>query len=406
MKLVLLLFSFILGISSFAQQFEMPAEQYPFYSIVEWKGMGAMLMSKDPLGNSKKINLTLAGNATTSIWQQGFNPDDKDFYYISSENARYVYFMDNLQLHEGKTFFHQLNSNGNIKSTSVSLGAAIKKLGAFDPLELELIDIVTTDKALVHIFRYHDVKAKKYVEIATFITHHNMLPYSAILGEVSELSLKEGNYGMWKYVGFTDDQIVFAARDFQNKKNGWSLVNFTSKGVLSESKFVEAPAEKFDLVENVALGSHGQLYTEQKVKDQLETAQLHFHKNTYYLSGLSTDANGRTAKLMELTGGKWVQISSTVLLPEKNKDVTSVGTMVLNEGLACKIGGTMVLLPFTPTLKPIQQRFSTSMHSNPSRVLIEEKKELFAVSLAEGQLYFDKSQLGVAGSVKFEFIKK
>lgn len=406
MKLVLLLFSFILGISSFAQQFEMPAEQYPFYSIVEWKGMGAMLMSQDPLGNSKKINLTLAGSATTSIWQQGFNPDDKDFYYISSENARYVYFMDNLQLHEGKTFFHQLNSNGNIKSTSVSLGAAIKKLGAFDPLELELIDIVTTDKALVHIFRYHDVKAKKYVEIATFITHHNMLPYSAILGEVSELSLKEGNYGMWKYVGFTDDQIVFAARDFQNKKNGWSLVNFTSKGVLSESKFVDAPAEKFDLVENVALGSHGQLYTEQKAKDQLETAQLHFHKNTYYLSGLSTDANGRTAKLMELTGGKWVQISSTVLLPEKNKDVTSVGTMVLNEGLACKIGGTMVLLPFTSTLKPIQQRFSTSMHSNPSRVLIEEKKELFAVSLAEGQLYFDKSQLGVAGSVKFEFIKK
>jgi hypothetical protein len=101
-----------------------------------------------------------------------------------------------------------------------------------------------------------------------------------------------------------------------------------------------------------------------------------------------------------------VQLSSTVLLPEKNKDVTSVGTMVLNEGLACKIGGTMVLLPFTSTLKPIQQRFSTSMHSNPSRVLIEEKKELFAVSLAEGQLYFDKSQLGVAGSVKFEFIKK
>src|SRR5574343_306608 len=111
MKKTLLLFSLILGISSFAQQFEMPAEQYPFYSILEWKGMGAMLMSKDPLGNSKKINLTLAGNATTSIWQQGFNPDDQDFYYIASENARYVYFMDNLQLKEGKTIFHQLNSN-------------------------------------------------------------------------------------------------------------------------------------------------------------------------------------------------------------------------------------------------------------------------------------------------------
>lgn len=406
MKIVHLLFSLILGISSFAQQFEMPAEQYPFYSIVEWKGMGAMLLSKDPLQNSKKINLTLAGNATTSIWQQGFNPDDKEFYYISSENARYVYFMDNLQLQEGKTFFHQLNSNGNVKSTSVSLGAAIKKLGAFDPLELELIDIFTTDKALVHVFRYHDVKAKKYVEIATFITHHNMLPYSAILGEVSELSFKEGNYGMWKYVGFTDDQIVFAARDFQNKKNGWSIMNFTSKGVMSEGKFIEGPTDKFDFIEEVALGSHGQLYVQENSKDNRETAQLHFHKNKYYLTGVATDATGRTAKLMELSAGKWVQLSTATLAPEKTKDLITVGTMPLNEGIACKIGNTVVLLPFISSVKPIIQSFNVDMHANPSRMILEEKKELFAVSLAEGRLYFDRKQLGKAGSVKFEFIKK
>jgi hypothetical protein len=406
MKKTLLLFSLILGISSFAQQFEMPAEQYPFYSIVEWKGMGAMLMSQDPLGNSKKINLTIAGNATSSIWQQGFNPDDKDFYYIASENARYVYFMDNLQLKEGKTFFHQLNSNGNVKSTSVSLTAAIKKLGAFDPLELELMDIVTTDKALVHIFRYHDVKAKKYVEIATFITHHNMLPYSAILGEVSELSLKEGNYGMWKYVGFTDDQIVFAARDFQNKKNGWTVMNFTSKGAMTEAKFIEAPTDKFDFVNEVALGSHGQLYVQENSKDNRETAQLHFHKNKYYLTGVSTDATGRTAKLMELSAGKWIQLSITTLAPEKTKDLMTVGSMPLNEGIACKIGNTVVLLPFVSSVKPIIQPFNADMHSNPSRMILDEKKELFAVSLAEGRLFFDRKQLGKAGGVKFEFIKK
>lgn len=406
MKKTLLLFSLILGITSFGQQFEMPAEQYPFYSIIEWKGMGAMLLSKDPLGNSKKINLTLAGNATTSIWQQGFNPDDKDFYYISSENARYVYFMDNLQLQEGKTIFHQLNSNGNVKSTSVSLTSVIKKLGAFDPLQLELMDIVTTDKALVHIFRYHDVKAKKFVEIATFITHHNMLPYSAILGEVSELSLKEGNYGMWKYIGFTDDQIVFAARDFQNKKNGWAVMNFTSKGVMTEAKFIEGPTDKFDLTEEVAFGSHGQLYLQEDAKDNRETAQLHFHKNTYYLTGVQTDAAARTAKLMELTAGKWVLLNSATLAPEKTKDLMSVGTLVLNEGIGCKIGNSVVLLPFAMNLKPIQQSFNADLHANPSRLIIEEKKELFAVSLAEGRLFFDRKQLGKAGGVKFEFIKK
>ncbi len=46
------------------------------------------------------------------------------------------------------------------------------------------------------------------------------------------------------------------------------------------------------------------------------------------------------------------------------------------------------------------------MHSNPSRLIIDEKKELFAVSLAGGRLFFDKNQLGKVGSVKFEFIKK
>jgi hypothetical protein len=233
-----------------------------------------------------------------------------------------------------------------------------------------------------------------------------MLPYSAILGEVSELSFKEGNYGMWKYVGFTDDQIVFAARDFQNKKNGWSIMNFTSKGAMSEAKFIEGPTDKFDFIEEVALGSHGQLYVQENSKDNRETAQLHFHKNKYYLTGVATDATGRTAKLMELTAGKWVQLSTATLAPEKTKDLMTIGTMPLNEGIACKIGNTVVLLPFISSVKPIIQSFNVDMHANPSRMILEEKKELFAVSLAEGRLYFDRKQLGKAGSVKFEFIKK
>lgn len=406
MKLVLSIFTFIIGFSIQAQEFEMPAELYPFYSIIEWKGMGAMLMSKDPLGNSKKINLTLAGNKTSSIWQQGFNLNGKDFYYISSENARYVYFMDNLQLQEGKTIFHQLNSAGNVKSTSVSLTAAIKKLGAFEPLELELIDIVTTDKALVHIFRYHDTKAKKYVEIATFITHHNMLVYSAIIGEVTELNMKEGNYGHWKYVGFTDDQIVFAARDFQNKKKGWTIKNYTSKAVLSEAKFMEGPQQNFDITETVPCGSVGSLYIDSKSNKRIETAQLIFHKNEYYLAGFETTSDARMVKLLQFTDAKWVDINSFKSVLEKAKTSNTFGTMALNEGIACRLGNNLIFLPFVSTAKPVYQSFQDNMHANPSRMINDEKKELFTVSLAEGWLFFDRNQLGKVGSVKFEFIKK
>ena len=124
--------STILGFSTFAQQFEIPAEKYPFYSILEWKGRGSILLNREPTGITKKVNLTLVGNQSTSIWQESFNPRGKDFYFISSENTRYTYFLENLNPELGKIFMHQLNSAGNMKSTSVSLTAAIKELGAYE----------------------------------------------------------------------------------------------------------------------------------------------------------------------------------------------------------------------------------------------------------------------------------
>ncbi len=159
---------------AFSQTFEIEESKYAYNNIIEWKGMGALLMSSDPSGNTKQVNLTLVGNQETSIWDQKFMPKGENYYYISSENARYVYFLDNLELNNGKVSFNQLNSAGNVKSTSVSIGSAVKKLGSYDYNDLELINVIVTDKALVHHFRYQDKKNKSVVEIATFITHHKI----------------------------------------------------------------------------------------------------------------------------------------------------------------------------------------------------------------------------------------
>ncbi len=404
MKRLNLLFCFILGMNCFAQQVEMPAEQYPFYSILEWKGMGAILFNRDPAGNMKKVNMTLVGNKPTNIWQQSFNPNGKDFHFISSENTRYVYFLDNLVPQEGKISLHQLNSAGNIKSTSVVLSSAIKKLGAFDLSELQLMDIVTTDKALVHIFRYHDTKAKKYVEFATFITHHNMLVYATILGEVTELNIKEGNFGQWKYIGFTEDQIYFAARDFQNKKKGWTVQNFTSKGALTDSRFINGATETFDQVENVGVGANGKTILNNST--DIETAMLIHHKNQFYLTGVMTDGTSKTVKLKQLTEGKWVDLNTFKFTPEKGKTALQFGNYSLNEGIGCKIGNAMIFMPYDSAKKPSQNVFSARFNSNPSRFVVEDKKELFTVSLVDGTLYFDLSQLNKSGNVKFESIKK
>ena len=98
-----------------SQIFEVPAGTHPYSDVIEWKGMGTMLMSVDP--NTKQVNLTLANAELKSVWDQKFIPKNDKYYYISSENARYVYFLDNLNLQSGKVYFSQLNSAGNIKST-------------------------------------------------------------------------------------------------------------------------------------------------------------------------------------------------------------------------------------------------------------------------------------------------
>ena len=58
----------------FGQNIEIDEANHPYFDIIEWKGMGGLLLSKDPSGNSKQINITLVGDHPTSIWDQKFTP--------------------------------------------------------------------------------------------------------------------------------------------------------------------------------------------------------------------------------------------------------------------------------------------------------------------------------------------
>jgi len=60
-----------------AQPIEIKEAGHPYFDIVEWKGMGGLLLSKDPSGNSKQINITLVGDHPTSIWDQKFTQRER-----------------------------------------------------------------------------------------------------------------------------------------------------------------------------------------------------------------------------------------------------------------------------------------------------------------------------------------
>lgn len=389
----------------FTQVFEIPAATYPYSDIIEWKGMGSLLINMDPSGNAKQVNLTLVNGELKSVWDQKFTPKNEKYYYISSENARYVYFLDNLNLDGGKVYFSQLNSAGNVKTTSVAIGTALKSVGVSDYNDLELINCVVTDKALVYQFRYQDKKNNAVVDIAAFITHHNFLCYPLVLGSVPEDALKEDHIGNWEYVGFTEDQISFAARDYQNKNSGWSVKEFSSKGKELKGYFMVGPKDLIP-IENIGFGTTGKYYLNERYS--IERGLLTYINSQYYLiGGQRKSATGAEITLFKLTGANWEEINKMNLNYFIEKKNLKLGIYPMNEGIGYHLDhngyNKVSLISFTPKKESAHNDFTERTIFNPSSVFERKEKEEFNVILPTGLLIFDTNQLGKEGAVKFEY---
>ncbi len=407
MSKVLVILMSVLAFNGLAQKFMVPMVNYPFTDVIEWKGMGTILMSKDPNMAKPQINLTLVGDQEESIWDQKIRPKNKEFYYLSSENARYVYFLDNLDLEGGKVYFNQLNAAGNVKTTSTSISSAIKKLGAYDYNKLELINVVVTDKALVHHFRYIDKKAKSIREFATFITHHNMLCYAVELGTIPTADLKDENIGQWNYIGFTGNEIHFAARGYSSKKKGWTTRSFTSKGKELAGTFLEAPEDLLP-IENIGFGTTGSYYLEEKhVVERGLIAQIN---GQFYMMGAERNNGGAALVLHVYEEGEWKDLNTMNLnyfIENKN---LKLGVYPMNEGIGYHLDhngyNKVSIIYFKPGQISSHNDYSERAIVNPSSVLYPKKKEEFTVNLPNVVLVFNTDQLGKEGEVEFEFKEK
>lgn len=407
MNKVVVIFLSLIGFAGYSQKFKIPMVNHPFTDVIEWKGMGAILMSKDPNMSTPQINLTLIGDQEVSIWDQKIRPKNEKFYFLASENARYLYFLDNLDLDGGKVYFNQLNSAGNVKTTSVAISSAIKQLGPYDYNKLELINVVVTDKALVHHFRYEDKSDKSIREFATFITHHNMLCYAVELGAVKTADMKDENIGQWNYIGFTDDEIYFAARQYQSKSKGWSTRSYTSKGKELTGAFIEAPEDLIP-IENIGFGTTGSYYLSEK--HVVERGLLSYINGKMYLMGAQRGGSGAELILHERVEGKWERLNSMNLnyfIENKN---LKLGVYPMNEGIGYHLDHNgydkVSIIYFQPGQTSAHNDYSERAVVNPSSVLYPKKKEEFTVNLPERVLIFNTEQLGKEGEVEFEFSEK
>lgn len=402
MKTLFLFFAGFLSLSAGAQEFEIPAQTSPYFDIIEWKGQGAILMTRDPNQTTRKINLTLVGNQNSSIWDESFTPRSEDFYYISSENARYVYFLDNLELDGGKVYFTQLNEAGNKKSTNVSLIPTLKTLGVSDYNDVKLVNIVVTDKALVHHFRYTDKKEGMVKEFVTFITHHNLLPYGADLGEIPVEDLKKEDVGNWNYVGFTDDQICFAARGVENKKKGWTVKEFTSKGKFTTSLFLETPSDYLP-IENIGFGTTGKYYL--KEEGSVEKGLVCFINGKFYMVGGERENAGARLVLHEWKDGSWQEVNRMELNYFLDKKPLKLGLYPMNEGIGYHLDHNgydkASIITFVEREVSAHNSFTDRTIYNPSSVFNRKEKNEFLVTLPGIYLRFDTTQLGKEGPVKF-----
>lgn len=402
MKKLALIFSAFVALTASAQEIDIEAQKYPYYDIIEWKGQGAILMNRDPNGTTRRIGLTLVGDQNSSIWDETFTPRDEAFYYISSENARYVYFLDNLQLENASVSFSQLNEAGNMKTSKVSLKSALKSIGILDYTAVEVINIIVTDKALVHHIRYEDKKEKAVKEIATFITHHNLLAYAAELGSIPYSDLKDEDIGYWDYVGFTEDKICFAARGRSDKKKGWHVKEFSSKGKSTGGQFLEAPKE-YITVQNIGFGTTGKYYMDDR--DTQDKGMVCFINDKFYMFGGERENAGARLILHEWSDGEWKEINRMELNYFIEKKPLKLGLYPMNEGIGYHLDHNgydkASIITFEKQEISSHNTFTERTIYNPSSVFNRKEKQEFMVTLPGLVMTFDTEQLNKPGPVKF-----
>jgi len=224
---------------------------------------------------------------------------------------------------------------------------------------------------------------------------------------VSYDNLKSDKYGHWEYVGFTNDQIFFAARDYQAKNSGWTVKEFSSKGKEKTGFFISSP-ENIIAIENIGFGTTGSYYKEND--PTIEMGLLTQINGQFYLAaGQRFGDHGAQITLFKLKENEWVELNNMKLNYFIEKKNLKLGIYPMNEGIGYHLNHNgydkVSMIYFQEGKEAPHNDFTERTIYNPSSVFERKKKEEFNVILSEGFLRFDTSQLGKAGSVTFEYIK-
>lgn len=399
------LFLFFSGLG-LAQSFEIPAETFPFFEVLEWKGQGAILLNRDPSLNQKQVYLTLVGPDGKSVWNENFSPNVKEYYFISEDGGKYAYFLEHLDLKSSKISFHQLTNTGNVKTNTVSFATALKKIGDFPSDELTVLDIVTSDKALIYLFSHTDKSSKKKSTIAVTMTHNNFLVYATLVAQNVTSTNKVEDQVSWYMAGESGESIVYAARTHAGKDAGWLVKQFSPKGDLQKEFTIKANTLNFAEHARVGFGTRGSALL--KRVEPLEKGTLVVNNGTFYVGGV--EVSGTSASLVTYVWkeNNWSKQASSSVNAYNVKKGLEVGYYPMKEGIGwfVKSTGTEGHFHSYTEDKGIVSGSISQQTANPSRLLTAEFNGKFVAVLATKWLVFDQKQLPSKGAVSFEYAEK
>lgn len=397
------LFALLLG-NLWAQPFQVPVVRQPFFRVIEWKGIGALGLCRDPSFNQRQVDLIMVSNEGKSSWQQVYNPIAKEPYFIAEDGGKYAYFLENLELNANKVYLHQLTSAGNIKVMNINFISAIKALGSYTPSELYLTDVITTSKALIWTFKYRD--KEKFTTIAVSMTHHNFNLYAYVVSEVPAGSSKVEDQIAWYLAGENGDNVIYAARLHSGSSAGWLVKEFDPKGKQVSSIELEQKGTNFISHNRVGFGRRGSALLQRSEPNEKGT--LLFANGNYYVGGI--EMNGTQAQLTtyQFENKTWKKVCQTPCGNYNAKKPIEVGVFNMSEGIGWYVNGTKAeghFHPFNSATGIVSGEIEQAT-SNPSRLMTAENKGKFAVEFDDKWMFFDPATLPAKENLTFEYIKK
>lgn len=406
MKKSFILALLLMSLAVQAQTVELKSVKQPFYRVIEWKGMGTITLSRDPSFTQQQVDMEMVGLGGKPIWHQVLNPMVKEPHYISEDGGKYAYFLEHLEPQNGKIFVHQLSAAGNIKTKNLDFLAAVKLLGKFPINELEVVDIVTTNKALVWLFKYTDKSSEKFYTIAVSVTHHNFNMFAHIVSENATGKSKEERQIAWYLAGEDGDNLVYAARVHAGKEAGWKIKKFSPKGLQIEELVLDQRGTNFLSHNRIGFSRRGSALL--KRIEPSEKGTLIFAEGSYYVGGVESDGSTTVLHSYKWEGKEWKSFRKSSVSGYNPKKELEVGYFKMSEGMGWFVRNGAGIGHFHPFVSestivsgPIEQDTY-----NPSRLLTADFPTKFVEDLGSSWLVFDPKQLPAKNTITVEFIQK